>query len=195
MTTAGKVLAVLNVLLAIAFLLVTAPVVRYRIDTLQQIETEQKKVPERREQIISAERELSNLRSELRRLQGLRSNEVTVGLNEKDTLDTRIAIINDTLNDARSKVSVLSSSLKEIQGEIAARETQIQDLERELGQGSNEGKQLTQNIASLKETLASTRQQLQKVRDEALANNQRLAELSERLARNSAANRLAHANQ
>ena len=164
MNTAGKVFAVLNVLLVFAFLLCTAPVVKYRIDMRRQIDEEAAKVPGLRTQI----KELRKTGVELGNAILLEKANVTsvrtAGLNEKSLLEARIAVREDEVNNEKSKRQTLAGSLRDVRSEIDARIAQAEELTRKLTTTKAENDDLSQQVSDLRSKLAVAEEAVAKTR-------------------------------
>lgn len=177
----GIVLSVFNALLAVAFLLVTAPVVQYRVEKRQKIDAEKAKVPQLEADIQELDRLRVKQQAALNREIGNVTALVTLGQNQRSELEKQQSFQTDLLNDSESKLALWQSSLNKVQSEIAARDQeqlmltqnlqtlesdlemhqmQVADLRSRLSQAEQDVAQSKTNIDQLYQQLLKLREQM-----------------------------------
>jgi peptidoglycan hydrolase CwlO-like protein len=183
MHTFGIVLSVFNAVLAVVFLLVTAPVVQFRVEKQKIIDAEKAKVPVLESEIQGLDRLRVEQQATLTREIGNVRALVTLGQNQRSDLEKDQAFKTDLLNDSESKLALWQSTLEKVRGEIAARETDqlkltqdLQNLEAELQMHQmqvadlrNRLSEAEQGVAQSKTNIDQLYQQLLKLREQMVA--------------------------
>lgn len=177
MTRAGVVFVFLNLLVGVFYVLLTAPVVQERLERRSQINAEIAKIPPLEAEIERLERLVGDLPYEITHEIGRTAHETTLGLNQRTALDGRIAVLNDAINDLRSKQKTLAQSLAEIRTEIDARKSEIAQLNERLAAGRELIQTRNNEIASLTTRLENTQKEYQKTMESIDEHLRRLIEL------------------
>lgn len=124
----GVGFTVFNAVMAIVFLVVSAPVVNYRIDMRKQIDAEIAKIDPLKKDIQDLDRKRVKLHADLTRQLAVVESTVTLGENQKSELEKLQALETDRLNNAETQLERWKGSLTEVQGEVAARDQEVKDL-------------------------------------------------------------------
>src|SRR5258708_1664921 len=187
MTNTGKVFAILNVLLAVAFLAHTAPLQQSRVAAQKAIKTAQDKIhgtfagdkhePGLIEQVDQLEREVLALkRDHARALERMLQVEET-GRQERIALQSQLAVLKDQINDAQSRLANWKGAISQITNETEARDTEFKELEAEVQQYEAFGQQLSQEISTLKNQLETAQSEYNRTMEEMVKNQQELTAL------------------
>lgn len=176
MNVTGVVFTVFNMVLAVVFMLVTAPVVRYRIDIRRQIDAETAKVPDLEARIAAADKR----RLEMPRQTVLAMHRVThhvnAGVLQKVHLSGEIVKLRDRINDTQSRIKALSIALNDVRTQVAARQAEITQLNADLARVAedsaarqNEIDDLSARLTKARSDMAETEKSIRKNYDRLVA--------------------------
>lgn len=179
MHTAGKVFSVLSTLLAIVFMFYTATIVNYRIEQRQQIDNVRASIPAIEKQAAELDVRRDTLRADIDRMTRQVTAATVLGLNQQETLDGRIAVLTDLINDANSKLKTWSLSLVDVQAESESRDQEIESLNRAIAAAETLKQNLTDDNTKLTADLRDTREAVEKTLAEIRENHERLVKLTE----------------
>jgi chromosome segregation ATPase len=179
MHTAGKVFSVLSTLLAIVFMFYTATIVNYRIEQRKQIDSVRASIPAIEAQAAELDVRRDTLRADIDRVTAQVTAATVLGLNQQETLEGRIAVLTDLINDANSKLKTWSLSLVDVQAENDSRDQEIQSLNNAIAAAENLKQNLINDNTKLTADLRDTREAVEKILAEIRENHDRLVKLSE----------------
>lgn len=182
----GIGLSVFNAILAVAFLVISAPVVQNRIEMQKAIKAEQDKVPQLQTDIQSLDRSRVELEAALAREISNVTALVTLGQNQRSELERQQALQTDILNDSDSKLARWQSSLNDVQEEIAARQAEQQRLNQNLQVVQNDLQMHKQQVSDLRQRLSEAEQGVAQATTNIDVLYQKLLELIERSNRQAA---------
>lgn len=194
MHTAGKVFAVLNVLLAGAWLYLSAPVVQNRLKLRKEIDDNRAKVPVLQNDIQGLELTRKNLINDLLAAKADIANVSTRSAEVKADLDGQIARLTDRVNDMQATLALFETSIKGSQEQIAARKAEAAELSQTIAAERQSTETLKAENADLTGKLAAARSGLAKARQENAEKLARLVALEEKILQEPAAKKVADAS-
>lgn len=174
MTRAGIVFAILNLLLAIVYVLLVAPIVAYRLEKRQAIDREEQRIPQLEARIIELEQRRSELPHEIAVELHRIAHETTAGLNARGVLEAKKAVLTDQLNDVQSRRKVIARSIQDVEAEVLARQEEVAALKQTLTTGQEIVSSRERQISDLRQKLAATREAFQQTSESVARKFQRL---------------------
>lgn len=177
MTNTAKTFAVFNVIFAIAFMAMAAPVAQDRWKKQEAISAVEKKVPglEKAVEDLDAQQvvraaEATLLESEIAHAKGL-------GADTEKNLVAELAANEDKLNDLRTRLQRLSENVTKEQAERDARQKEAAELASLLRDREAENARLTEDVNQRQATLAKTEGDEKSTHEQILENYKRLLTL------------------
>lgn len=191
MTLAGKIFSILSLLLAIGFLLFTAPVAKNLIDLQKDVEAiefggqDSRGMSHRSHQEIrSSAEQLEAKRVQLQfglsRLQQTVSAEVSRNKNQVDFLQGQRTLWQDMEKAWRQSVLHWQESLKDLRSEIEARTAEKGRLERELAEFESQRSERDAQVSELQAALDEADRKLSETLQTMLNDYDKLRRLTER---------------
>ena len=160
MTKAGTVFTCLNLLLALVFLLLVAPIAEHRSSTTAKIDETDEKIAPLPEEILAADRDRFKLEQDVNRSKDQVRFAVNLGIQIGNRKSQRTAYLQDLLNSQRTSVRKWRASIQDTQAEIDARVQEIARLEQENSQFGDDQMKLDGEIAQLTAALKQAREGL-----------------------------------
>lgn len=187
MHTASKVFTVLNLLLALAFLLLTAPIVQDRQAMRAKISAQDAKLtpatgPGLAEQVAQSDTQRVKVLGEITLVVAQTQREVANGLAEKSRRVAAKKQLEDLGKQKKLSMDKWSQTLQTAQEEIASRKKEAGDLEEKVAQAEKRKADLAQEVAALKAKLDATKTRFADTLKAIEENYQKLLELEDRIA-------------
>ena len=177
MTTAGKVFSVLSLLIGVTFLFLVTPVARHLIEVQKQIEQLEKRIPTLRENTAKEDANRLTLVYDLNRQKDEVINVITRHNNQADVVRSQLSLLNDLEKAERAGVVRWQDAVRDINAEIEFRRQEKANLEQEIASQESLKQTRATEVAELRESLQSARQQLQETLANTLKNYEKLERL------------------
>jgi chromosome segregation ATPase len=168
MTVFGIVLTFFNLLLAVVFIFMTAPVAKYRIDMQKKIYEEANGIKGSKPSHQEIKDEIATLNADRHRhmdekasQQLVRDAEISRGLQDVARLDRMIAVATDTANNNKAETATLVQSVKNTELEVESRGKEVADLTQVVTDKTAEREKVAGEVKVLTDLLAASTMSLE----------------------------------
>lgn len=182
MSTLGIVASFLNLLLAVFFVFLTAPVVNYRIEKQKQIADEKKKIAPLQEEVHLLERERVKIKQDTNRVAGEITAAIADGQTMKSDFQVRVATLTDVISDHKAKEAAWSKSVADVKSEIEARTQEKAGLEESIAKDEGVAAEIQGQVSKLETDLQTAQQDLEATRQAITDNYAKLLTLEDKVA-------------
>lgn len=182
MNTLAKVLTVANLVMAVAFIFMTAPVAQKRIELIQKMETEQAKLAPVRKQIEDLESQRRDLQATITRKQAALQHAIVTGLNSQGEIERQIATLADEAKGLAAKQEKWTAAIAETKEEITAREEEFAAFEEKIEDAETQQMQINAQVNQLRGQVEKTKSAEADLHKQITENYAALLELEEKVA-------------